>query len=59
MGCKFFLPLTAAERINGINRYIVGCKLAYTNKAGAVNKRINRYIVGCKYGNSDGTHTRM
>ena len=35
--------------LNGINRYIVGCKYAPPNNNNVVNSRINRYIVGCKY----------
>ena len=32
----------------GINRYIVGCKLAAEETSTLKETRINRYIVGCK-----------
>ena len=48
MGCKYNILACICFCTNGINSYIVGCKLRNKTSIACSGKRINSYIVGCK-----------
>ena len=57
MGCKLIYVGNVASTVEGINRYIVGCKSLIICVNKFVKYGINRYIVGCKW-RVQGNHRR-